>query len=279
MLGKRNKRRGFLFAAEKKERLVMNIDKGNIWIMNKTLQDNTSVFKEPWLAVVLSMFFAGIGQVYSGRIRRGAILICIQMSLFSCIAWFVFSLTGDIRMGAAILPLSIFIGIWNLFDAYKCAKTNNTEDFEISRKRNKDPWLAVFLSKLIPGLGQMYIRKWLWGIIFVAIFIALLALEERNNIVFVLGLRAVFQAFVCCHAYVFSPTHRETSKKLITIITVIILGYDLFGYAAFPIKEYFVEAYTIPKRLALFNGGRRTYGAMSPTLVANDRMLVRKSST
>lgn len=31
--------------------------------------------KEPWFAVNLSMFFAGIGQIYSGRIVRGCILI------------------------------------------------------------------------------------------------------------------------------------------------------------------------------------------------------------
>ncbi len=90
--------------------------------------------------------------------------------------------------GAAILPFSIFIGIWSLFDAYECAKANNTDDFEISRKQNKDPWLAVFLSNLIPGLGQLYIRKWLWAIVFVIIFIALRALEEKNNLVFLLGL-------------------------------------------------------------------------------------------
>jgi signal peptidase I len=242
--------------------------------MDKTLRDNTITSKEPWLAVVLSTFFAGIGQIYSGRIRRGVVLICIQASLCFCALWFVFGLTDDIRIGAALFLPLISIGIWNLFDAYNCAKAKNTEDFEISRKRNKDPWLAVFLSDLIPGLGQIYIRKWLWGIVFIIAFIAVLSLKKSNLFFFTLW--AVFQAFACYHAYVFSPTHRETSRKLIIIVTMIILGWELFD---FPFKEYFVEAYSIPKRPELVGEGLRTYGAMSPTLAANDRLLVRKTVT
>jgi signal peptidase I len=246
--------------------------------MDKTLRDNTIASKEPWLAVVLSTFSAGIGQIYSGRTRRGVILICIQANLFFCMLWFVFSLTGDIRIGVALFLPLISISIWNFFDAYKCAKAENTEDFEISRKQNKDPWLAVFLSDLIPGLGQIYIRKWLWGIVFIIIFIALPSLK-KSNAVFFFGLWAVFQAFVCYHTYVFSPTHRETSRKLIVIVTMITLGWELFDYTYFPIKEYFVEAYRMPKRPELFDEGPRSYSPMSPTLAANDRFLVRKTVT
>ena len=137
--------------------------------MEKTLQNNTIAPKEPWLAVILSMFFVGIGQIYSGRIRRGVVLICIEVSLLGWMFWFVFSSTGDIRIGVALLLFSIAIGIWTFFDAYKCAKTKNTDDFELSRKQNKDAWLAVFLSYLIPGLGQIYIRKWLWLLKFVLV--------------------------------------------------------------------------------------------------------------
>jgi hypothetical protein len=34
--------------------------------------------KEPWLAVNLSMFFPGVGQIYSGKVIRGCIFIVSQ---------------------------------------------------------------------------------------------------------------------------------------------------------------------------------------------------------
>lgn len=45
--------------------------------MNQSLSN-----KEPWVAVNLSYFFPGIGQIYSGNISRGRILI-----ICSCIFW------------------------------------------------------------------------------------------------------------------------------------------------------------------------------------------------
>lgn len=241
--------------------------------MEKTSQDNTIVSKEPWLAVVLSVLFTGIGQIYSGRIRRGVVIICIEASLLCCAFWFAFSLTGDIKIGVALLLFSTAIGIWSVPDAYKCSKAENVDDFEISRKQNKDAWLAVFLSYPIPGVGQIYIRKWLWGIVFLVIFIALPS-ANGSNAVFFFGLWAIYKAFVCYHAYVFSPTHRETSRKLIVIVSMTILCRGLLFYTYFPLQEYFVEAYSAPE----MEGFDDVAGSMSPTLVANDIMLVQKSA-
>lgn len=38
--------------------------------------------KEPWLAVNLSMFFPGIGQIYAGKVLRGVFFIVAQILLF-----------------------------------------------------------------------------------------------------------------------------------------------------------------------------------------------------
>lgn len=230
--------------------------------MNK---NNLNTPKEPWLAVVLSTFLAGIGQIYSARVRRGCLLIFIQISFYCTTMWFIISFTGNVIIGASFLLLLGVIHIWNLFDAYKCAKKVNAEDFEISRKESKDPWLAVFLSNLLPGLGQIYIKKWLSGFGFVVIFIALLIVKSTCPLLF-FGLWAVFSAFVCYHAYISSPVHRETSKKLIMIIAIAILSWELLGYTEILFKEYFVEAFKI------------TASSMEPTFFGGDRMLVRKSA-
>lgn len=227
-------------------------------------RNNTNTSKEPWLAVTLSTFLAGIGQIYSGRIRRGCVLISIE-AVLSCFAiWSIFSFTGNIITGASLFLLLGAIRVWNLFDAYKCAKKVNTEDFEISRKENKDPWLAVFLSDLIPGLGQIYIKRRLWGIVFIVASVLLLTVKMTYPLMF-FGLCAIFSAFVCYHAYISSPVRREASKKLIVIIAVAIFGWELLDYTAIPFKEYFVEAF------------KMTPSSMEPTLKSGDRMLVRKS--
>jgi signal peptidase I len=227
-------------------------------------RNNVNISKEPWLAVVLSTFLAGVGQIYSRRILRGCALIFIQLAIAFSAVWFIFSITGNIKIGAYLLLVHVIIHIWNLFDAYKCAKKANTEDFEISRKENKDPWLAVFLSDLLPGLGQMYIKKRVLGIIFIACLVALLIGRETYPLHFI-GLWAILSASVCCHAYISSPVRRESSKKLIAIITIAIFCRGLLGYTAVLWKKYFVEAFKV------------TTGSMEPTLIAGDRALVRKS--
>jgi len=147
-------------------------------------KNNLNISKEPWFAVVLSALLTGAGQIYSARVRRGCLLISLHIVIFCLAMWFVISLTGNIIIGASLLLLLGIIRIWNFFDAYKCATRVNTEAFEILRKESKDPWLAVFLSDLLPGLGQIYIKKWLSGFGFVAIIIALLIVKRTHPSLF-----------------------------------------------------------------------------------------------
>ena len=112
--------------------------------------------KEPWLAVNLSMFFPGIGQIYSGNVRRGIILIISYILLFGIGGWLIFSPTGDTRIGLVLLLATLPVNIWNLFDAHRCARKANNRSFEELRKTSKDPWLAVFYSRILPGIGHIY---------------------------------------------------------------------------------------------------------------------------
>ena len=144
------------------------------------MEDNHNFSKEPWLAVVPSLCWAGIGQIYTGRIQRGIILILTEIIL-SCLAiWSLLIPKCDTLISIGLLLALIAIKIWNLFDAHKCARTANSQDFEDERKQNKDPWLALFLSNFIPGFGQLYLRKWLLGILFIIIAGGDMVGKERN---------------------------------------------------------------------------------------------------
>jgi signal peptidase I len=171
--------------------------------------------------------------------------------------------------------LAAVIHIWNLFDAYRCAKRRNPEDFENSRNQNKDPWLAVFLSDLLPGLGQIYIKKWLLGIVFIVCFVALLN-AKRTYPSFSIVLWAIFSALICYHAYISAPIRREVSKKLIVAISIAIFGCELSGYSVIIVKKYFVEAFQIPSVPEYWSEDWPKDTGMEPTLQRNDRILVRK---
>jgi signal peptidase I len=241
-----------------------------------TANDNRiNISKEPWLAVAVSALWGGTGQIYSGRMRRGCFLICVEVMLLLLAWWFALSPTGNVGMAFGLFLLLPIVRTWNLFDAHKCARTTNREDFKISRKENKDPWLAVFLSYLIPGLGQLYIRKWFWGSIFVGCFVALRLAGRTNPLAFV-GLSALLSVLVCYHAYICSPVHREASAKPILIVSAGILCAGLCLRADLLVRQYAVEPFIIPAAPQYYpKEFQKT--AMEPTLEGDDRILVRKA--
>ncbi len=231
--------------------------------------------KEPWLAVVLSSFLASIGQIYSGRVLRGIILILIEIALFCSITWSLLNPRCDTLITAGFGLIRIVVWIWNLFDAHKCARKTNPEDFEAERKHNKDPWMALFLSDFIPGLGQLYLKKWLWGILFIISGALMLIVAYKYKLLYI-GLWGVLATFICYHAYISAPVRREKSKRTILIIIIVFLFLRLLTYKEPLFKAYIAEAFRIPTPYLMppeLRGGP----AMKPTLIYRDRVLVRKS--
>jgi signal peptidase I len=230
--------------------------------------------KEPWLAVVLSSCLSGIGQIYSGRTLRGSILILTETTLICLSTWSLLIPKCDILI---TIGLGLAIGavrIWNLFDAHKCTRKTNPEDFEIERKQNKDPWLALFLSDLIPGLGQIYLKKWLWGILFIISGELMLIVAYKYKLLYI-GLWGVLATFICYHAYASAPVRREKSKRTILIIIILFLFLRLLNYDKPLFKAYVAEAFRIPSKSFLppeLQGGP----PMKPTIVRGDRIFVRK---
>jgi len=234
--------------------------------------------KEPWLAVVLSSCWAGIGQIYSGRVLRGIILILTETTLIFLSTWSWLIPKCDILISIGLVLVLVAVGIWNLFDAHKCARKTNPEDFEIERKQNKDPWLALFLSDLIPGLGQIYLKKWLWGIFFIISGGLMLIVAYKYKLLYI-GLWGVLATFICYHAYISAPVRREKSKRTILIIIIVFLFLRLLNYNNPLFRAYVAEAFRIPtpRYVDFIPPESRGGPSMKPTLVYRDIVLVRKS--
>jgi len=229
------------------------------------MKEKRDRLKEPWLAVVLSSLLMGIGQVYSGRIFRGGILVVVEVALACLAIWSLLDAECDVLVTGCIYLAILAVRIWNLFDAHECARGANPEDFEIERKQAKDAWLALFLADLVPGLGQIYVKKWLWGAVFMVTSVPLLAIAIKYRLLRD-SLWAVFSAVVCYHAYMSAPFRRERSGKTVSVVAGLILcSYLLGGCYAHVFKTHVVEAFQIPT------------ATMKPTLISGDRLLVRKS--
>jgi signal peptidase I len=242
------------------------------------MEKNYDHTKEPWLAVVLSSFLAGIGQIYAGREWRGIILILTVAVLIGLSIWSILSPKCDILVSAGIYVAILIIWTWNLFDAHKCARKTNSDDFEAERKQVKDPWLALFLSDLIPGLGHLYIRRWLGGILFMIIAVVLI-IETHHHPLLHVSLWAVLSTFVCYRAYVMTPFHRQVSRKVLLIIFIAILCSHLLSCYKFIFEKYIAKSFVMQTDpwLADILPPNVLGTSMKPTLIPGDKLLVRKS--
>ena len=218
--------------------------------------------KEPWLAVTFSFLIPGTGQLYAGRTLKGLLICAIYFAAWIFSYWSIVDIKGNVLLGLQTLIFIIILLLVNLYDAYRSAVTANNNEFERSRKQDKDPWLAVLLTSIIPGVGHFYLGKWLLGILFLIVSIAVSLIPNFyiataiNLVIFYLGLY---------HVYASTNTTRVKSLRLFIITALFILLCDLYNQLV--IAPYFLtsfEARYIPSE------------AMTPTLQIDDRLIVNK---
>lgn len=220
--------------------------------------------KEPWLAVNWSMILPGLGHLYAGKPLQGWGIIVTYLALFLLSLFSVITAQETGLIGFVAIVLFLLLGFGSWVGAYRAAIHTNDAAFENHRKSLKDPWLAVFLSRFILGVGHLYMGKWILGSILIVAEI--LTWIYAPGLVF-LGLWFVLP-FVANHAYQAASDQRKSSKniilKLFLLLIIAPIGLSIiFGLA---IRSLIVEARYISS------------GGMEPTLKINDRIVVDKVS-
>lgn len=213
--------------------------------------------KEPWLATNLSFLLPGLGQFYSKSYIKGILFLLTPLALLIT-GLYLFILTPA---SVIVLVFCVFLAgliyFISLFDAYYSAKKKNTNTFNQERKKYEDPWLAVFLSRLIPGMGHIYIGKYLWGILLIALFI-MLPISQIITL-----------PFISYHVYMNAPVRREKNRGTIVQFSIT-LFLSFFAIiiisviSAFSIRTFIAEARYIPA------------SSMEPTLKISDRVIINK---
>ncbi|MHC4726314.1 MAG: signal peptidase I [Planctomycetota bacterium] len=102
---------------------------------------------------------------------------------------------------------------------------------------------------------------------------------KRKYPLLYISLWGCIATFICFHAYICAPVHREKSKRAILIICALILCRQLLNYNKPLFRAYVVAPFKIPTpRFFNWIPPEQQWGSsMKTTLVYEDRVLVRKS--
>lgn len=224
--------------------------------------------KDPWLAVNLSMFFPGIGQLYAGKLWRGLFWIFTQAILIIYTLWSIFHPQGKTLTGLICLAFVGLVYLASIFDAHLCVYYQyKAKTIEKIPRKYKNPWFAVFASRVLPGLGQLYGQKSVSGLAFLSISLICLKLEGLYSTFLIIP--PTLAAIATYHAYITFPSEHKrfpiSHRSLVAIMVGLIFTWGLISNHVPDWISQRVEMFIIPSK------------SMQPTLQINDRIFVSRS--
>ena len=234
--------------------------------------------KEPWLAVFLSTLWPGAGQMYRGEKSRGIFFVITWLAILflTALSVYEFLATEDagtarflLIVAAASAVIVLLFGMYALFDAYAIARDYNARHgVSAASTVARKPWLAVFLSYLLPGIGHLYAKQTVRGTILLVAALVVFA-AESEWLVFSLA-SVLLSFFAMKDAFDSAGDMNGSSVRFLKQGTpLLLLVVVMTALHSFPFEELvktrLMQAYKIPT------------GSMLPTLNVGDFLLVDKS--
>ena len=220
--------------------------------------------RQPWFVATLSWLFPGAGQLFSGAYWRAlafVLLAAVFHALFvlSCIRSDM-SLTAclGLRLCGMVLPAA-----WAGRDAYKLASLPKDRAVAETRPSGAASYFPAFLSTILPGLGQAYLRRWLWA----AAYLCLYAAFRRLSIYSWFGrftVTLVMHTVSAIHAYVMHPQEGKKHKRSLSPIMALLIAVCLALQGLVVLcQDIFFVSFVRP-----------TGPSMIPTITQMDRMVL-----
>ncbi len=225
----------------------------------------SSLHKDPWFAANLSMFFPGIGQLYAGKSTKGIIFLIGQIILLSAGFWSIFAPDGQTFTGLIIILIACLLYLFNILDAHLSVYYDKKHQIKekIPRKQ-KNPWFAIFISRVLPGLGHIYLKRSIVGLIFLTLSLIFLQLNNFSHaLLFVVPLITAIATYDTYRTFSASPSHYK--RSLVAIMAGIVFLTGLISSYLPDWIDQRLEQFLIPS------------SSMVPTLQVGDRLFVTQS--
>jgi len=176
------------------------------------------------LAANLSLLLPGLGHIYSGELLRGMGVMAGAAVLFAGTFYYLLLPGIGHLLFLVYLLLFILVHLFGLVDAHRAARRRNIE-FGLEPLAGKDPWLAAFLSIVLPcGAGHLYCRKIFTGIAAFALWCLFQYAVTYLSPWFMPGL-SVYTVLVAAHAHwvCAGSRDRRAGMKLFVITALVVL--------------------------------------------------------
>jgi len=131
----------------------------------------------------------------------------------------------------------------------------------VARQR-KDPWLAMFLSRLVPGLGHVYAGRWAMGL---GLFLAFLVIAGLSPQIFSNPLDVLISTGAGLLAFRAVRPGFEESRPAFRMAAYAIIGFAVVATLIASIRGGLVQAF------------RNASASMQPTMVPGDLFFVDKA--
>ncbi len=215
----------------------------------------------PWKAASISWLIPGLGHAYSHHWLKALIFFTIYMSLYVVR---IYALCYSIFLAAITLFFQFYIFPFCAgLDVVHCYKISRSDSVEKSSIPNKNPWLAVFLSLVLPGLGHAYLKKWYLAIFFSLTYLSLNLLPVGH--LFMVIFTILFKILVCIHVYKVSI---NTSLRK-----------DFYKFVFFSILVLFSVRMALPSLSATYLievTSLKDATSMNPTIDEGDLIVINK---
>ncbi|MGF1520917.1 MAG: signal peptidase I [Leptolyngbyaceae cyanobacterium] len=217
---------------------------------------------DPWLAVNYSLVFPGLGQLYSAFQVKGISLVAAAIALLGYATWSIFGANGRTMWGFWAIGVFLVLYSFSILDAYRGTQPGYATRIAIPQGRS-DPWYAVFLSQLLPGLGHLYLQQALIGGLFLVTGLSTAWLA--NSLPQLVAIPPLIWAFSCYHVYVNFPHSGRPKSGAIALLVLGLLVVRLaLGSTPGWIRQA-VEQSIVPS------------DSMAPTLQGGDRLFVSRN--
>ncbi|NEZ58361.1 signal peptidase I [Adonisia turfae] len=240
--------------------------------MKPSFQSSRSTHLNPWLAVNYSLVFPGLGQLYSAFWWKGISLVLMAVVMIGYATWSIFGAHGQTMWGFWTIGCFLMVYSFSILDAYRGTQPGYASRISVPQGRS-DPWYAVFLSQLLPGLGHLYLQQALAGGLFLGT--GLLTAWLANSIPQLVPIPPLIWALSCYHVYASFP-HRTRGKSganyqaRADAISRLVIGLLVIRLCLGSIPGWIqraVEQCIVPSE------------SMAPTLQVGDRLFVRRDQT